>query len=131
MATVGDPKAPFSIATTPRCRSGRYSFPRISPFTLGTYPVMLCVKQGSIKYHFLCLWYDSTCELTLVSRAIGEHSVPDIGTMVRVFVNSPGDLDLIPDPVWLDKQDASNWDLMTPFSRATSPMCKKYRSTYL
>ena len=27
----GDPKAPFSIATTPRCRGGRYSFPRISP----------------------------------------------------------------------------------------------------
>ena len=23
----GDPKAPFSIATTPRCRGGRYSFP--------------------------------------------------------------------------------------------------------
>ena len=27
----GDPKAPFSIATTPRCRGGRYSFPWISP----------------------------------------------------------------------------------------------------
>ncbi len=29
LATVveGDPKAPFSIATTPRCRGGRYSFP--------------------------------------------------------------------------------------------------------
>ena len=24
---VGDPKALFSIATTPRCRGGRYSFP--------------------------------------------------------------------------------------------------------
>ena len=23
----GDPKAPFSIATTPRCKEGRYSFP--------------------------------------------------------------------------------------------------------
>ena len=33
LATIveGDPKAPFSIATTPRCRGGRYSFPRISP----------------------------------------------------------------------------------------------------
>ena len=31
LATVveGDPKAPFSIATTPRCKGGRYSFPRI------------------------------------------------------------------------------------------------------
>ena len=31
LATIvkGDPKAPFSIATTPRCRGGRYSLPRI------------------------------------------------------------------------------------------------------
>ena len=27
----GDPKAPFLIATTPRSREGRYSFPRIAP----------------------------------------------------------------------------------------------------
>ena len=27
----GDSKAPFSIATTPRCRGGRYSFPWIGP----------------------------------------------------------------------------------------------------
>ena len=26
----GDPKAPFSIATAPRCRGGRYSFPWIA-----------------------------------------------------------------------------------------------------
>ena len=33
LATVveGDPKAPFSIATTPRCRGGHYSFPLIAP----------------------------------------------------------------------------------------------------
>ena len=33
LATVveGDPKAPFSIATTLRCKGGRYSFPRIFP----------------------------------------------------------------------------------------------------
>ena len=35
---------------------------------------MLSVKQGSIKYHFLRLGYDSTWDWTLVSRAIGEHS---------------------------------------------------------
>ena len=28
---VGDPKAPFLIATTPRCRGGHYSFPWIAP----------------------------------------------------------------------------------------------------
>ena len=27
----GDPKAPFSIAITPRCREGHYSFPWIAP----------------------------------------------------------------------------------------------------
>ena len=27
----GDQKAPFSIATTPRCGGGRYSFPWIAP----------------------------------------------------------------------------------------------------
>ena len=33
LATVveGNRKAPFSIATTPRCREGRYSFPWIAP----------------------------------------------------------------------------------------------------
>ena len=29
-----DPKDPFSIATTSRCRGGRYSFPCIAPFNL-------------------------------------------------------------------------------------------------
>ena len=28
---AGDPKSPFSKATTPRCRGGRYSFPWIAP----------------------------------------------------------------------------------------------------
>ena len=33
LATVveSDQKDPFSIATTPRCRGGRYSFPWIAP----------------------------------------------------------------------------------------------------
>ena len=33
LATVmeGNPKAPFSIATTPRCKEGRYSFPWTAP----------------------------------------------------------------------------------------------------
>ena len=31
VSKVGDQKAPFSIATTPRYRGGCYSFPRIAP----------------------------------------------------------------------------------------------------
>ena len=69
-----DPKAPFSIATTPRCRGGRHSFPGLLQFTLDPYLIMLSVEQGGIKYHFLSLWYDSTWDWTQVSRAIGEHS---------------------------------------------------------
>ena len=76
LATVvkGDLKGPFSIATTPRCKGGRYSFPGLFHFTLDLYLIMLSVKQGSIEYHFLSLWYDATRDWTQVSRAIGEHS---------------------------------------------------------
>ena len=70
----GNSKAPFSIATTPRCRGRRYSFPGIDPLILDPYLIMLSVKQGGNKYHILSLWYDSTGYLTPVSRAIGEHS---------------------------------------------------------
>ncbi len=62
LATIveGNAKAPFSIATTPRCRGGRYSFPGLLYFTLDPYLIMLSVKQGDIKYHLLSLWYDAT-----------------------------------------------------------------------
>ena len=62
MATVveGDPKAPFSIATISRCREGAIPFPGLPHFTSDPYLIRLSVKQGSIKYHFLSLWYDST-----------------------------------------------------------------------
>ena len=43
-------------------------------FTLDTYLILLSVKQGSIKYHFLSLWYDTARNWTQVSRTIGEHS---------------------------------------------------------
>ena len=59
----GWPKGSFSIATTLRSREGHYSFPLIAHFTLDPYLIMLSVKQGSIKYHFLSLWYDSTWEI--------------------------------------------------------------------
>ena len=52
----GDPKAPFSLATTPRYQRGHYSFPCITPFTLVQYLIMLSVKQTGIKYHLLSVW---------------------------------------------------------------------------
>ena len=51
----GDPHAPFSIATPPRCRGGATSFPGLLHFTLDPYLIVLSVKQGGIKYHFLSL----------------------------------------------------------------------------
>ena len=53
---------------------GATPFPGLLHFTLDPYLIMLSVKQGGIKYHFLSLWYDSTWDRTQVSRAIGEHS---------------------------------------------------------
>ena len=70
----GNQKAPFSIATTSRRRGGRYSFPGLLHFTLDPYLIMLSIKQDSIKYHFLSLWYGSTWDWTPISRTIGEHS---------------------------------------------------------
>ena len=74
MLVEGDLKAPFSIATTPRCRKGTTPFPGLLHFTLDPYLIRLSVKQGGIKYHFLSLWYDSTWDWTQVSWAIGGHS---------------------------------------------------------
>ena len=54
----------FSIVTTPKGREGHYSYPWIAPLTLNPYFIMLSVKQGGIKYHFLSLWYDSTWDWT-------------------------------------------------------------------
>ena len=56
----GDPKAPFSIATTRGVGEGTTPFPGLLHFTLDPYLIMLSVKQGGIVYHFLSLWYDST-----------------------------------------------------------------------
>ena len=72
-----DLKVPFSIATTPGCRGGHYSFPRVAPLYPWSIPYK-AVKQGNIKYHFLCLWYDSTWDWTPVSWIIGKHSTLDL-----------------------------------------------------
>ena len=53
---------------------GATPFPGLLHLTLDPYLIILSVKQGSIKYNFLSLWYDSTWYWTQVSRVIGEHS---------------------------------------------------------
>ena len=41
-------------------RNSNYNLRITDHFTLDSHIIMLSVKQGSIKYHFLSLWYDST-----------------------------------------------------------------------
>ncbi len=49
----GDPEAPFWIANP---------FLGLLQFTLDPYLIMLSVKVGSNKYHFVSLWYDLTLD---------------------------------------------------------------------
>ena len=53
---------------------GATPFPGLLHFTLDSYLIMLCVKQGGIKYHFLSFWYDLTWDWTQISWAIGKYS---------------------------------------------------------
>ena len=69
-----DLKAPFSLATTERCRDGHYSLDELLHFTLDVYLIIQSVKQGGIKYQFLSLWYVSTWDRTPVSWDIGKFS---------------------------------------------------------
>ena len=69
----GDPKAPFSLVTTLKCRGGHYTILWLLHFTLDLYLMILSVKQGSTKYHFLGLWYDLNWDWMQVSWTIGEH----------------------------------------------------------
>ena len=69
-----DQKAPFSIATTLRCRGGLHSFPRLLHFTLDTYLILLSVSKEVSSTILKNLWYDATWDWTQVSRTTGEHS---------------------------------------------------------
>ena len=48
LSKVGDQKAPFSIATTPRCIGGHYSFPRIAPLYFWYIP---CIAECLARRH--------------------------------------------------------------------------------
>ena len=55
----GYPKLPFQYLLHQGVGEGVTPSPGLLHFTLETY-LMLSVKQGGIKYHFLSLWYDLT-----------------------------------------------------------------------
>ena len=68
----GIPKPHFSLHRG--VGEGATPFSGILHFTLDPYLIMLGVKQGGIRYHFLYLWYDSSWDSTPVSQIIGKHS---------------------------------------------------------
>ena len=70
----GNSKSPFPIATRPRCREGRYSFPWIAPLYPWNVPFNAKCKARRYQVPFFSLWYDSTGNGTPVSLATGEHS---------------------------------------------------------
>ena len=62
LATVveGDPEAPLSIATTPRCREGRYPFPWIAPLYPWYVPSIAECQARRYQVQFLnsLVWRD-------------------------------------------------------------------------
>ena len=59
------------------------SFPWIAPPTLDQYLVILSVKQGSIKYHFLSLWYDSNWGWTQSPRPLANtQTIMQMGWLI-------------------------------------------------
>ena len=76
LATIveGDPKTPFSIATTPRCRRGYYTISWVASLYTCSSPYSAECLARRHQVPFLSLWYDSTLDWTLVSRILGEHS---------------------------------------------------------
>ena len=61
-------EAPFSIATTPKCRVGAAPFSELLHFTLDTY-LIIWVLSKEHQEPFSSLWYDSTWDWTPVSPA--------------------------------------------------------------
>ena len=65
---------PFQLLLHRDVGKGATPFPELLQFTLDPYLIVLSIKQGSIKYNFLSLWYDSARDWTPVSRSIGKHT---------------------------------------------------------
>ena len=53
-----DPKVFFAIAITPRIGERATPFPGLIHFTFDMYLIIVSVKQGDIKCHFLSLWFE-------------------------------------------------------------------------
>ena len=67
-------RLPFQKLLHRNVGEGTTPFPGLLLFIHDPYFIMLCVKRGDIKYHFLSLWYELILDWTQVFRVLGEHS---------------------------------------------------------
>ena len=81
-AVEGYPKAPSSIATTPRCWGWHNSFPWITPLTLDLYLIMLSVKYRGIKYNF----FESLIRLDVMIVPQSPRPLANIVTMMATYI---------------------------------------------
>ena len=81
----GDPKAPFSIATTPR-------IPRLLHFTLDPHLMVLSAKQGSIKSNFYesLVWLDLGLNSSLPDHWWILYSLGHLAVSVCQWPRRPG-----------------------------------------
>ena len=88
----GDPKAPFSIATTPRWRESVTPFPGLLHFILDLYLIMLSVKQGHTKYHFWVFGMNQPGIEPWYSGPLGNSLKKEQNKQVnfRLFIQSKG-----------------------------------------
>ena len=107
MATLSedDPKAPFSIATTPRCRGGFYSIPWIAPLYLWSLPYNAeCqARQHQEPFFESSVWLNLGKNPGLQNHGRTLYSLGQwpslnqlIGLVGRVFANGQRDLGSIP-----------------------------------
>ena len=92
----GDPKAPFSIATTPRCRGGRYSIPRLLHFTLDPHLIML--RRNQVPLIESLVWLDLVLNPGLpdhwrtpcsLDQWPGRNYITNTNTCIRMLLNIP------------------------------------------
>ena len=83
----GDPKAHFLIATAPRCRGGRYSFPWIAPLYTWSFPYNCCgslthltIMDSSHHYYY---W-----EISLPERQINIGIIRTVRDFLPFLCNS-------------------------------------------
>ena len=108
MATLveGDSKAPFLIATTPRCRGGCYSFSWIAlfyPWSL-PYNAECWARRHQVPFFKFLVWLSLGLNLGHPDHWQTLYSLGQCGMMVRVFANGSGDLGSIPGQVILKTQ---------------------------